>query len=291
MITGFTRALSEITLVLFTTLAPSGVFAFMVMCAVLIGGKLDDTLRRRINQFLCIPLVISMVGLVASATHLGNPANALYVFMGVGRSPLSTEVFCAVLFLLLAATYWLYSFARTPRLRLQKIWAGLVVLCGTIFITAIAFAYHAETIVSWHTWYTPLGIWLNALVGGPLLALLSLQVAQAEPVIKRAGKALCFISAGALGANTLVLGLQGAALPTLQNSFGTAADLVPFYGVLVVAFFLCCLAGILLFWLPLRKKQLPKLSHALIACTLVLVGIFLVRFAFYLMHMTVGLGV
>ena len=42
-----------------------------------------------------------MVGLVASATHLGNPANALYVFLGVGRSPLSTEVFCAVVFLAL----------------------------------------------------------------------------------------------------------------------------------------------------------------------------------------------
>ena len=56
-----------------------------------------------------------MVGLVASATHLGNPANALYVFTGVGRCPLSTEVFAAVIFLALAGVYLLYSFVEHPR--------------------------------------------------------------------------------------------------------------------------------------------------------------------------------
>ena len=55
-----------------------------------------------------------MVGLVASATHLGNPSNALYVFLGVGRSPLSTEVFFAVVFLALAGLYWLVRFRRAP---------------------------------------------------------------------------------------------------------------------------------------------------------------------------------
>lgn len=74
-----------------------------------------------------------MVGLVASATHLGNPANALYVFVGVGRSPLSTEVFCAVVFLALAGVYWLYSFAERPRRGLQRGWmAALIVASGAL---------------------------------------------------------------------------------------------------------------------------------------------------------------
>ena len=107
MTTGFETALGEITLVLFTTLAPSGVLGFSIMAGALAFGRFDRDVRSRINQFLCIPLMISMVGLIASATHLGNPANALYVFMGVGRSPLSTEVFCAVIFLFLAGVYWL----------------------------------------------------------------------------------------------------------------------------------------------------------------------------------------
>ena len=49
MSSGFETALGEITLVLFTTLAPSGAFAFMIMAGVLACGKLDGALRRRID--------------------------------------------------------------------------------------------------------------------------------------------------------------------------------------------------------------------------------------------------
>ena len=168
MLSGMGTALGEITLVLFTTLAPSGVVAFILMGLPLLRTDVPVDARRRINQFLSIPLVTTMVGLVASATHLGNPANALYVFLGVGRSPLSTEVFCAVVFLALAGVYWLYSFAEQPRVGLQRSWMALAMAAGIVFVTSVAFAYSAETIVSWYTVYVPLNLWLNALVGGPL---------------------------------------------------------------------------------------------------------------------------
>ena len=95
MISGFDTALSEVTLVLFTTLAPSGAIALVLVAAVLLFPKLESTMQARISMFMCIPLVVTMVGLVASATHLGNPANALYVFLHVGSSPLSNEVVSA----------------------------------------------------------------------------------------------------------------------------------------------------------------------------------------------------
>ena len=91
MISGFDTALGEVTLVLFTTLAPSGAIALVLVAAVLLFSKLESTMRARISTFMCIPLVVTMVGLVASATHLGNPANALYVFLHFGSSPLSNE--------------------------------------------------------------------------------------------------------------------------------------------------------------------------------------------------------
>ncbi len=117
---GFSVALSEITLVLFTTLAPSGAVAYLLMSLPVLSGRAAGDTARRLNQLTCLPLLVAMVGLVASATHLGNPANALYVFTGVGRSPLSTEVFAAVIFLALAGVYWLYSFAEHPRVGLQR---------------------------------------------------------------------------------------------------------------------------------------------------------------------------
>lgn len=290
MMSGFDTALGEITLVLFTTLAPSGVFAFMIVAALLAGKTLEEELRRRINQFLCIPLVITMVGLVASATHLGNPANALYVFLGVGRSPLSTEVFCAVVFLFFAGLYWLYSFARKPHIGLQRIWAVVIIIAGAAFITAIAFAYDSKTIVSWNTVFTPLNLWLNALVGGPLVALLTLQVAKAEFVAQTLGKRLCVFAGLALMVNTTSFVVQGSQLADIANSFGTAADLVPFYGVFAGIFFFFCLSALALFFIPLRKGVFPKLLVSIASCFLVYGGIFIMRFAFYMMHMTVGLG-
>ena len=107
---GFSLAFGEITLVLFTTLAPSGAVAYLIMGLPVLVGRAQDEVARRLNRWSCLPLVVTMVGLIASATHLGNPSNALYVFTGVGRSPLSTEVFAAVIFLALAGVFWLYSF-------------------------------------------------------------------------------------------------------------------------------------------------------------------------------------
>lgn len=118
---GFSVALSEITFVLFTTLAPSGAVAYLLMSLPVLSGRATGDAARQLNQITCLPLVVAMVGLIASATHLGNPSNALYVFTGVGRSPLSAEVFAAVIFLAQAGVFWLYSFAERPRVGLQRI--------------------------------------------------------------------------------------------------------------------------------------------------------------------------
>ena len=67
MSTGFATAFSEITLVLFTTLAPSGAVAYALMSFPIIRGRLSDDAHRRIDKALCIPLIVSLVGLVASA--------------------------------------------------------------------------------------------------------------------------------------------------------------------------------------------------------------------------------
>ena len=75
---GFSMAIDEITLVLFTTLAPTGAMACVIMAAVLIFAPLGESERTRVNRALCIPLIVAMVGLIASATHLESPAgNAL----------------------------------------------------------------------------------------------------------------------------------------------------------------------------------------------------------------------
>lgn len=314
---GFAIAFGEITLVLFTTLAPSGAVAYLIMGLPVLLGRADDAASRRLNKLTCLPLVVTMAGLVASATHLGNPSNALYVFTGVGRSPLSTEVVCAVAFLALAGVYWLYSFAEAPRRWLQR--AMLLVIDGAIvaFVTAVAWAYNVDTIVTWSLPLVPVALLLNSLVGGPLIALLGFAVARFGA--GRGAKVLLGVSATALVANTAVYAVLGAQLAPLANELTSVAQLVPAYPAWVAAFAVLGTAGIAVAWracqsagcvanstleaksigaaeMRLSEEATSKaFRHAVIALVvanfLVLAGIFLMRFTFYMSHLTVGLGV
>ncbi|MDE8703564.1 dimethyl sulfoxide reductase anchor subunit, partial [Adlercreutzia equolifaciens] len=111
--------------------------------------------------------MVVLVGLVASATHLGNPENALYVLSRVGQSPLSTEVATAVVFLGIAGVQWMYQYAERYRRGFSR---GLLVaasLAALGMVVAIAFAYASITVLSWNTAYVPLLTGLNAAMSGP----------------------------------------------------------------------------------------------------------------------------
>lgn len=311
---GFAIAFGEITLVLFTTLAPSGAVAYLIMGLPVLFGRADGAAARCLNKLTCLPLVVTMVGLVASATHLGNPSNALYVFTGVGRSPLSTEVVCAVIFLALAGVYWLYSFAETPRRWLQR--AMLLAIDGAIvaFVTAVAWAYDVGTIITWSLPLVPVALLLNSLAGGPIIALLGFALARFP--VGRGAAVLTGVSAAALVANTAVYVVLGVELAPLANELASVAQLVPVYPAWVSSFAVLGAAGIAVAWRACRAAGRPaggrpattaasealsdtKASKAprrtvilLAAATaLVLAGIFAMRFVFYMTHLTVGLGV
>ena len=291
---GFATAFGEITLVLFTTLAPTGVMAYVLMALPLVigGARIGEPVRRDLDRYLSIPLVVAMVGLVASATHLGNPANALYVLAGFGRSPLSNEVVCGVVFLGSAGVFWLTSFSESGgRLALRRVVAAVVSVLGLVFIGAIALAYDADTIVTWSNPYAPLSVWMNALVGGPLLALLGLRIARFATPGHRLGSAYIAVAVLACIANVVVYALWGAALPTMVNAMTSGAALAPLFGPATALFAVLCGGGILLAARAVAYRGETPLAVPIASTLCVLVGIFIMRFSFYMIHMTVGLGV
>ena len=305
MISGFDTALGEVTLVLFTTLAPSGAIALVLVAAVLLFSKLESTMRARISTFMCIPLVVTMVGLVASATHLGNPANALYVFLHFGSSPLSNEVVSAVGLLACSGLYWLYSFSVKPFAWLQRLLLAMIAATGIVFVAMVSLAYSVDTIVTWSLPMVPISLWLNALVGGPLLAAITLYAAQWRALAGRFGLLLMTVPFIALAANMVAYIVQGRLLNGVANSVVAAADLVPHYRTMLLAFALMCFAGCVLAALTMHAVSRETVAHGggelafskrvlvhlLVACLLVFAGIFVMRFAFYMMHLTVGLAV
>lgn len=244
---GFSLAFGEITLVLFTTLAPSGAVAYLIMGLPVLTGRACGDAARRLNQWSCLPLVVAMVGLIASATHLGNPSNALYVFTGVGRSPLSTEVFAAVIFLALVGMFWLYSFAEHPRAGLQRVLLAAIDGAIVVFVTAVAFAYHVDTIPTWSLPLVPVSLLLNALLGGPVLALASFAIADFSPTC-RIARGLLALATAAFAANIVVYLAIGLQLQGIGNELVRAADLVGGYPVYLAAFILLAACALVLAW-------------------------------------------
>ena len=293
---GFENALSEITLVLFTTLAPSGIVACIVTMALLLRPGLSDPLRVALNKYLSIPIAVALVGLVASATHLGNPANALYVLTGVGRSPLSNEVCAGVVFFGAAGSYWFYSFTQTRRVALERAWLALAEVAGVVFLAALALAYNVNTIPTWSHALVPVSVVLNALVGGPLLALVGLAAALRdaagnpdELICERVPKLCAIVSAVALALNAVVYVALGFAVLPMENATLSGTALVPHYPALVAVFAIACAAGVAAQCVALRKTGHPTLLPSIAGAALALAGIFVMRFAFYMLHMTVGL--
>ena len=303
---GLQTAFREITLVFFTTLAPAGALAFVFMALPLIFGQVASDMRARFNKFLCIPLLISMVGLVASATHLGNPANALYVFLGVGQSPLSNEVFFAVIFLALGGLYWLYSFALKPSVSLSKLWLSLTSVAALGFIAAVCFAYDARTVMTWQLPTGPLSVMANSLLGAPLIALASFAWIGEGSSPAKYRNALRVLAAIMVAVNAAIYAWQWFALGDLANARTSAVELVPHYWLYWTAFVLFEAAALLVVERAGKRmrrrigdcaqdeRTLSRFAipaNLTVAAALSLAGIFVMRFVFYMMHMTVGLGV
>ncbi len=293
---GFDMAMSEISLVLFTTIAPSGAVAVALMALLSLSARSNAEAQARIDQCAWVPLAITLVGLVSSATHLGNPANALYVLLGVGSSPLSNEVSAAVVFLGLAGVRWMLSFARRPLRTLKAALSCLTVVAAVVFVTAVAFAYDAATVPTWNTPYVPASLWLNALCGGPALMLATMQWARPECVAGGVRAAALAASAVGLCGSVVMYVLQNGVLQQAENALVSGAQLVPHYPAMIVAFAVLAAVGLAIVARACFARQgaAPSASGArsvlvmdIVGCTLVFAGIFVARFAFYMMHMTV----
>lgn len=290
---GFQLAVHELTLVLFTTLAPSAMLACAVLSLLVGFGPLAQGPRSRLAHCIVIPLVLAMVGLVASATHLGTPANALYVLTGVGRSPLSNEVACSVAFLVLCGLHWLYSFSLHVRRWLQRLWCAAVAVSGVAAVASIALAYSQPTIVGWAHPLLPASLVASAVGGAPLLAALALRVARVN-LPRPAVVALMACGCGGAVLTAVCLAVWWGLMADAHNAVGSLAERVAGYPAMVVVYAVCSLAAY-----GLAGPRLVRAARGgaavppvrlVLACVLYFSGLFAVRFGFYMAHMTVGIS-
>ena len=235
---GLDFALNDICLAAFTTLAPGATLAYVVLACTLLLGKLDSRLRQRIESWLIVPLAVATVGLVASATHLGTPSNALYVFRTVGSSPLATEVFSAVLFLGTSCSYWLGCIYIEGRKALRSLWLLASIAAAVLFIAGTDLAYAMPTVITWDTVLAQAILPCTAFACMTPLTLLIYTCSGYTSKV-RLMRILAGISLVATAASCILMAMQHVELDTQRNAFGTAAELVPLYPAAIALFGAC----------------------------------------------------
>lgn len=301
----------DIALTLFTVLAPAGAVCLLAIVAFVLAASRADWRVERLEKWMILPIACSMTGLVASAAHLGTPGNALYVFAGWGRSPLSNEVISALVFLLISGLYWVSLFYRPLPGSVRRGCLAAVALACLWVVGRIGVVYSVPTIPTWDTPLVPLILWTMSVASGSALFVMTMALAlsvdtgsfsrpEAADDPSKDGTldrgSLLFVRATvAIGLTSLVfalvlLVLQSGSLGEIRDSFGTAADLVPWYGLAILAYAGASFVGYTFLALPLfRGGTLPRRVACVLSTALVLSGAAMIRSAFYSMHMTIGL--
>ena len=217
-----TSGLDNLSLALFTALAPAGVVAFIIMALARLFA-IDHERAVRIDRMIALPFAVALVGFIASATHLGTPANALHVFSGVGTSPLSNEVLAAVMFLFLAGSYWMVAFKVNFPDAAAKPWLLVACLAGIALLACTSQAYAVRTVPTWNTPYSPANLLLTGLFEGTVLSQLFL--AAAKVPLSRWSFLLVGLGAASLAAGVVSMLAQNAYLASIANNEISAASL------------------------------------------------------------------
>lgn len=277
---------SETPLAIFTTLAPMGACAFIVIFAALKQAADDAERIKRIDKMTVIPLIFLLVGFVGAFLHLKNPLAALGVVNGVGRSPLTNEVMVGGFFFLAAIVYWLLALKGKLSTSGRKVFLIVLSIWAVVFAAFCGIAYMIDTVPTWNTPWSIVQMLGYGLMGGAAVGSLTLRAGDVDLDGKLGDCAFWQSVAGA------VLGVAGfggqiAACSGMSNMWGNALDLVPaiwvFLAMLVVS-------AVIAVWVQAtaRKKQVNTAVFGAVVM-IVAICVFFARIGFYGLFMSLAL--
>lgn len=282
-------AFAELPLAIFTTLAPLGAGAFVVLAGAFLMADFSEAQLKRVDALTFVPLGVVLVGFAASFMHLASPMNAPYVLSGIGSSPLSNEIFVGSAFLVLALVYAILAVLGKLSHRARTGFALVVALAGLVFAVFTGMAYVIETISSWNTFLVPLQVVGFSLLGGAALGLLVLVLAGAFDGARKGSFRVGTILVVAVGLALALIGLCGqVALVNSQSTVVVAGAVLVAQAIpaLVCAVACLVLAGIAAVVSFSAKKPLPLV---LSATCFAIAGVFAARLVFYALQLSVGL--
>lgn len=279
-------ALAELPLAVFTTLAPVGAGAFIALAIAFAAGKFSDEQLKAIDKMTLVPFVVAAIGFIASMAHAANPAHAFGIFTGLGSSPLSNEVCIGMVFMLVALVYVILALAGKLG-GARKGLAIVVAVLGAVFALFVGAAYMIPTVQSWDSVLVPLQMLGFALAGGVALGALVLMLAKVgDDAVAPLSKPFTYVAiaggvlalVGIIGFAAMVSG-QANAVQAGSALLGAAAPCLVIGTILIVV-------SVVEVVLACRKGMAS--AAAIRATVEAIVGVFLVRLAFYALYLSVG---
>lgn len=278
--------LEHAALAVFTTLAPMGAGAFIVLAYAFIAEKPDEMSAKRLDRLTALPLVVLAAGFAGAFFHLANPTNAFAVFSGVGSSPLSNEILVGVLFAVAAFIYWILALTGKLSRNGRTVCLAVLSVLALVFAVFCGLAYMIPTIP---TWNTPLSFVQTVgylLAGGAILGFCTIGFARIDLPKKAGTTAMTLVLIGML-ISIVGLGMQAAGLGNIHNIWGSASVMLPAFGLASGVFVVCGLIAAVLVYIASKKIFSPTLMT--VACAVIAIGIFVARIGFYSLYMGIAL--
>jgi len=140
-----------------------------VMLFITLGKQLYKD--KQFSRAAIASAVLSVIGVIASLAHLGQPLSALNSLANVGSSWLSREVLSAGVFMGIAVLYALVQYFKSDSLSLSTIlrWAGSVI--GLITVFSMGKLYTTASVPVWHGMNTFVDFYATTIAVGALIFL------------------------------------------------------------------------------------------------------------------------
>ena len=282
-------ALHELPLALFTTLASVGAGAFIALAVAFFKTSFSEDKARAIDKATLVPTIVVLAGFVAAFFHLANPMNALNVFAGIGRSPLSNELCVASLFAAAMVVYAIMAFTGKLNEGSRKGFLAVLAVLAVAFAAAMGMAYSLPTVPTWNSPWPVAQMLGYALLGGAVMGACVLSFADAFDDVLAAGFKGAALGLAGIGLVLAVLGLAMMVVDGngLQTAIASGAVLVgEAMGCVIVAIIALVAAFALLFKVCSGGDSRGALIGAVV---LALVGVLAGRFVFYILYLSVGI--
>ncbi|MBI0061351.1 dimethyl sulfoxide reductase anchor subunit [Gilliamella sp. M0320] len=173
----------ELPLVFFTIFGQlsAGMILLSGLFYLVYRSKNKLAITQKINA---VALIFMAIGMAIASFHLGQPLRAFNVIFGIGRSPMSNEIFTfGLLFAMTFAFVLLNYFVLYPNStklqiikplcqkinripRLNYLLAMILVILSLFFVWTIVLTYMLATIKTWNSCYTAIQMYTAMLVLG-----------------------------------------------------------------------------------------------------------------------------